>query len=78
MNILIEGKTPLMLHHKRNTPQRNKTFRNNIYIPFLLCLTSLSTPDMIGLFLENPGKKQPQRFLVASEMSRLRRSENKI
>jgi hypothetical protein len=30
--------------------------RNNIYIPFLLCLTSLSLPDMIGQFSKNPGK----------------------
>jgi len=33
---------------------------NNIYIPILLCLTSLSLPDMIGQFSKNPGKKQPQ------------------
>jgi hypothetical protein len=46
------------------------TQSNNIYIPILLCLTSLSLPDMIGQFSKNPGKKQPQRFLVVSEMSR--------
>jgi len=48
---------------------------NNIYISILLCLTSLSLPDMIGQFSKNPGKKWSQRFLTVSEMSRLRYSE---
>jgi hypothetical protein len=64
-----------MKPHNRKPIIRNRTTSNNIYIPFPLCLTSLSLPDMIGQFSQNPGKKQSLRFLIVSEMSRLRHSE---